>query len=224
MKKICLGGTFDPFHLGHKKLLRRAIDLGGELNIGITSDSMCSDWKLHVSPYEIRKAIVMKYLAGEKFDAYKIFPLEDKYGPALNGEFDCIVVSPETESAAIEMNKLRRDAGMKEILIIKIGFALAADGLPISSSRIKAGIISPSGERVKPIVVKAEDELVKKILSCSNSNYDWEVKVKVQGKYSCSILSSSRIISEAEDEKKDVAINLAIEKLREKIKKSNVFI
>ena len=38
-KKIAVGGTFDKFHDGHKKLLATAFELGEEVEIGVTSNA-----------------------------------------------------------------------------------------------------------------------------------------------------------------------------------------
>ena len=38
-KKVAVGGTFDKFHDGHKKLLSTAFDIGDCIEIGVTSDA-----------------------------------------------------------------------------------------------------------------------------------------------------------------------------------------
>ena len=37
--KVAVGGTFDKFHDGHKKLLSAAFEIGNEIEIGVTSDA-----------------------------------------------------------------------------------------------------------------------------------------------------------------------------------------
>ena len=72
--------------------------------------------------------------------------IKDRYGPSIDGDFDAIVVSPETVEAAKEINQKRREIGKKPLKIIEIPFILAEDGKPISSSRIKKGEIDIDGK------------------------------------------------------------------------------
>ena len=37
--KVAVGGTFDKFHDGHKKLLSTAFEIGDRVEIGVTSDA-----------------------------------------------------------------------------------------------------------------------------------------------------------------------------------------
>jgi pantetheine-phosphate adenylyltransferase len=77
---------------------------------------------------------------------YLIARLEEHYGPTVDDEtMDAIVVSPETEPIAWEINKIREKKGMKPLEIAKIGMVLAEDGKPISSTRIRKGEINPDG-------------------------------------------------------------------------------
>ena len=35
--KVAVGGTFDKFHYGHRKLIGKAFEIGEEVEIGVTS-------------------------------------------------------------------------------------------------------------------------------------------------------------------------------------------
>ena len=65
MKRILTYGTFDMFHIGHLKLLRRAKELGDFLVVGISSDEFNRvKNKKTLIPFEERKNIVdaIKYV------------------------------------------------------------------------------------------------------------------------------------------------------------------
>ncbi|RLF40505.1 MAG: phosphopantetheine adenylyltransferase, partial [Thermoplasmata archaeon] len=38
--KVCVGGTFDILHEGHIALFERAFETGGEVVVGLSSDSL----------------------------------------------------------------------------------------------------------------------------------------------------------------------------------------
>lgn len=146
--KVAVGGTFDKFHQGHRILLEKAFQLGEEVLIGVTSDEFGGK-KGKIEPCEIRMANLNTLLQGRT--NYYLSRLEEHYGPTVDDELiDAIVVSPETELTAFEINKIRLKKGMKPLDIVTIDMVLAQDGKPISSTRIRKGEIDPSGTIIKP--------------------------------------------------------------------------
>ena len=146
--KVCIGGTFNIFHSGHKFLIDKAFETAGtngSVFIGLSSGDLINS-KKKVETFKKRKKVLECYLTEKGFlDRAFIKPITDKYGPSINGEFDAIVVSGETVKTAKEINYKRRKKGNKPLKIIKIPLILAKDGIPISSSRIKNKEIDTNG-------------------------------------------------------------------------------
>jgi pantetheine-phosphate adenylyltransferase len=143
MVLVAMGGTFDVLHDGHKALLKKAYALG-EVIIGLVSDDMAQ--KAHaVNDYESRKKPVIAYIKALTGSNPQIVALNDPYGPALEQNFDYIVVSPETLPTAKEINALRMERRLPPIKIVCVDFVLAQDGRPISSTRIHNGEINEHG-------------------------------------------------------------------------------
>jgi len=150
--KVCLGGTFSPLHKGHKTLIKKAIELAGKnglVFIGITVSEMTKT-KGDIKSFSERKQAIEKFLSEEKLTKrVKIEPIYDRFGPSIDGDFDAIVVSKETISAAREINKERKKLGKKPLKIIEIPFILAEDDKPISSSRIRNKEIDENGKLIR---------------------------------------------------------------------------
>ncbi|MEF8848171.1 MAG: pantetheine-phosphate adenylyltransferase [Candidatus Thermoplasmatota archaeon] len=150
--KVCLGGTFDFIHKGHQLLLDKAFSLAGKnglVFIGVCSDEMIKNKNKNKS-LKSRIKSVKKYISNKDFQSKtKIDKIEDKYGPAIEGDFDAIVVSPETHKVADEINQKRQKIGKKNLKISTIPYAMAEDGKPISSTRIRKKEINENGKITK---------------------------------------------------------------------------
>jgi pantetheine-phosphate adenylyltransferase len=147
--KVMVGGTFDPLHDGHRSLLVRSFQLAGkngQVDIGLTTDSFASR-KVHPTrTFDARRTELVKFISDQDFSAHWIVePLDDRFGSALDADFDAIVVSEETLPVAVEINKLRRERGKKKVDIHQITCVLAEDGHWISSTRIWRGEIDEHG-------------------------------------------------------------------------------
>jgi len=149
---VCLGGTFDQFHKGHETLLEKAFEsagVHGHVFIGITSDQLVEK-KGEVRPFAERKRAVEQFVKKKGWALRaSIKELIDTYGPSIDGDFDAIVVSPETKPVAEEINEKRRQRKRKPLQIIVIPFVLAEDTRPISSSRIRRKEINAQGTLVR---------------------------------------------------------------------------
>ena len=147
--KVAIGGTFEPFHEGHKRLIDKAIELGGkDVTIGVTSDKMARQRIRSVLPFVIRAENVKWYVKRKYGFEPEIVEITSPYGKTLEYDFEYIIVSPETCEMARKINEKRREMGKKEIKIVKVEFVLAEDGKPISSTRIKKGIIDRYGNLI----------------------------------------------------------------------------
>jgi pantetheine-phosphate adenylyltransferase len=153
--KVCLGGTFDQLHDGHKRLIMTACILAGHSGtvvIGITKGSLASK-QGPIASYQQRKKAIETFLLQEKTIPHVVLtPIQDKYGPSVDEEFDAIVVSPETKPIAEEINEKRRQRGKKPLQIIMVPYVLAKDGRAISSTRIRNGEIDDHGTLLKESV------------------------------------------------------------------------
>ncbi len=158
--KVMVGGTFDPLHDGHKRLLTRSFELAGpegQVVIGLTTDTFASRKTHPIHPFTERKADLETFITGaiathalqKKYATHwEIEPLGDRYGSALDTDFDAIVVSEETLPVAVEINKLRRERNLRKVDIHQITCVLAEDGRWISSTRIWRGEIDIHGHLI----------------------------------------------------------------------------
>lgn len=144
-----VGGTFDPLHDGHKRLLDRSFEIAGKdgrVVIGLTTDSFASRKTHPIRPFSARKKDLEHYIAEKNHTTpWIVEPLNDRFGSAVVADFDAIVVSEETLPVAVEINSLRKENRMKKVDIHQISCVLAEDGRWISSTRIYRGEIDIHG-------------------------------------------------------------------------------
>lgn len=151
-KRVILGGTFDGLHIGHKSLLRRGLE-EGHLTVGLVSDQMLEEWKPEVKrSFSERKEELEKFLS--QYDGWDIVKIDDPFQKAVEGSFDKLIVSYETEKRGKRINEMRKESGKKPLETIVVDPILADDLLPVSSTRIRKGEINKNGERLTPVRVK----------------------------------------------------------------------
>ncbi len=149
---VATGGTFDHIHRGHAALLSKSFELGDNVVIGVTSDAFASrEGKSPDQPYQDRvqalRSLIRSEFPGRK---YVIAKLEDYFGPGIaSPAVEAIVVSRETAARAPIANALRAKKGYPPLKVEVVGYVLARDGKPISSTRIRNGEIDPEGRLLK---------------------------------------------------------------------------
>jgi len=153
LETVAVGGTFDEFHKGHQALLKKAFEVGNRVFIGVSSDDLVKKWgKPHkVSTYEKRLDDLKSFLRRQGvLDRAEILPLHDEYGVTVSSEsLNGLVVSPETEARAYEINEKRRAKGLKPLKIIIIEMVLAENSVSISTTRIRQKEINRDGSLLK---------------------------------------------------------------------------
>ncbi len=140
--KVAVGGTFDRLHPGHRRVLSVALRLGERVVIGVTTDAFVRrEGKRGVEPHERRVRRVRRFVRERGAeDRVEIVPLDDRYGITLEDpELEAIVVSPETEPVAVEINEKRRERGLDPLAIVVVPFVLDRDGERISSTKLRRG-------------------------------------------------------------------------------------
>ena len=147
-RRVIVAGTFDHLHEGHKTLLRTSAKLGEELLVCIADGPLLlgKRFRERIQSYDERRKKVEEFLNSLN-TRFLIVKIRDPVGPAGTDELaEAIVVSTETYPGALKVNSVRRERGLKELVIVACPLITAEDGKPISSARIRAGEIDERGK------------------------------------------------------------------------------
>ena len=149
--RVGIGGTFNVIHAGHELLFETAFTLGDSVEVGLTSDDFAERTRpVPVRVYEERRAHLSRFL--ERYGKpFEIVAISDSMGTAASSEtLGALVVSPETEDMAEEINERRRSKGLNPLEIHRIKAVRGDDRVRISSSRILKGDIDKDGHLLRP--------------------------------------------------------------------------
>lgn len=147
-RRLALGGTFSFFHLGHRYLLKRALELADEVVIGVVSDEFAMQrQKGHpIEPFEVRALRVLRYCLRKARDQQKItiVPLDDIQGPAgTDPRIEALVATEETFTGALSVNRFRVLRGLRPLVIEVVEPLLGPNKEPVSSTKLwKAYLLS----------------------------------------------------------------------------------
>lgn len=146
MNISAVAGTFSVIHDGHRALIGKAFEVGDEVLVGITSDSMASSHAVTL-PLEMRRKALEEYL-GTFGKPYTVFVVDDMFGPReFMDRADVLIVSQETEENGKEVVRDRFRRRGKPLGLITVPLVMADTGQKISASEILRGRYSESGHR-----------------------------------------------------------------------------
>jgi pantetheine-phosphate adenylyltransferase len=152
-KTVAVGGTFDEFHKGHRALLMKAFEVGEQVLIGLCSDEFVQklDKPHPTAPYAKRLEELKAFLREHGFlERAKTILLNDVYGVTLSrGCVEALVVSRETELAALKINEKRKELGLHPLCIAIIEMVPSENHAPISTTRIYRREIDREGRLLK---------------------------------------------------------------------------
>ncbi len=148
-KHAVIGGTFDHFHIGHKKLIDETLTNSETVTIGISTEKLYSGKNLasEIESYQMRHASVCEYIKSKKIEkVVKFIPIDDIFGSTLQERnIDAIFVTEENKYAADTINKKRQEINFPKLNITVVPFVNGNDGKVISSERIRKGEIDRNG-------------------------------------------------------------------------------
>src|SRR5262245_38569104 len=91
---VCVGGTFNRLHAGHRVLFQTAFAAGDLVQVGVTSDRLVQRLRgkraKAVRPYAARAADVERLLLPFGPERFVVSALEDPLAPVNRPEFDAI--------------------------------------------------------------------------------------------------------------------------------------
>ena len=119
---ICMGGTFDHMHSGHKLLLTQACMLTKKkMIIGISADKLLEKKRNAdiIEPWDQRAGYVRDFLQrlrGTTKIELDIFELVDPCGKgATEPDIDAVILTKEVEKGGHMINSQRKENGFKEL-------------------------------------------------------------------------------------------------------------
>ncbi len=144
---IGMGGTFDHLHRGHRGFIEFAAGLADTVVIGVTDHSM-TQHKLFpqlIEPFADRVASVKSFCRDREIKA-EVVALHDIYGPATTDlRIVALAVTEETVAGGAAINLQRKKLGLLPLPVHVFSLVLDATGVPITSTRIRAGEIDREG-------------------------------------------------------------------------------
>ena len=138
-----MGGTFDHLHDGHKFLLRTALNLSHNIEIGLTSQNLLKNKKISskLEDYNTRERNIKNFICSftdlNRVNIVEIKNWDDMAKYSQDPGYEGLILSQETYSNAVKLNELREEKGMNSIILIVIPLLKDKNNRKISSTAIR---------------------------------------------------------------------------------------
>ena len=143
LNKLGMGGTFDHLHDGHKFLLRTALRLSNNIEIGLTSQKLLKNKKAasKLEDYHTRERNLKNFISSftdlSRVSIVEIKNWGDMAKYSQNIDYEGLILSQETYSNAVKLNDLREEKGLNPIILIVIPLLKDKNNKKISSTAIR---------------------------------------------------------------------------------------
>jgi len=138
-----MGGTFDHLHDGHKFLLRTALSLSHNIEIGLTTQNLLKNKKIasKLEDYNTRERNLKNFIRSftdlNRVNIVEIKNWDDMAKYSQDPDYEGLIVSQETYSNAVKLNDLREEKGLNPIILIVIPLLKDKNNKKISSTAIR---------------------------------------------------------------------------------------
>jgi len=142
-----MGGTFDHLHDGHKFLLRTALKLSHNIEIGLTSQKLLKNKKAisKLEDYNTRETNLKNFICSftdlSRVNIVEIKNWDDMAKYSQDPDYEGLILSQETYSNAVKLNELREEKGLNPLILIVIPLIKDKSSQKISSTAIREKLL-----------------------------------------------------------------------------------
>ena len=142
-----MGGTFDHLHDGHKFLLRTALKLSHNIEIGLTSQNLLKNKKAtsKLEDYNTREKNLKNFLSSftdlSRVNIVEIKDWDDMAKYSQDPDYEGLILSQETYSNAVKLNELREKKGLNPLVLIVIPLIKDKSNQIINSTAIREKLL-----------------------------------------------------------------------------------
>ena len=142
-----MGGTFDHLHDGHKFLLKTALKISHNIEIGLTSQNLLKNKKAtsKLEDYNTRERNLKNFLSSftdlSRVNIVEIKNWDDMAKYSQGSDYEGLILSQETYSNAVKLNELREEKGLNPLVLIVIPLIKDKSNQKISSTAIREKLL-----------------------------------------------------------------------------------